>query len=112
MHPKSQVVTVASFKTLFHSWSIMWTIQCGYSKCLKRYLTESFQHFLVFWGCCQLMLVPIVFVRNAKKLNKESSDHYTMPAACTEGTTKEQDGMGMGARGAAADQQAASKAST
>ena len=56
-HPKSQVVTVVSFKILFRSCPIMWTIQCGYSKCLKRYVTESFQHVLVFWGCCQLVLV-------------------------------------------------------
>ena len=35
-----------------------------------------------------------------------------MQAAYTEGTTKERDGMGMGVRGPAADQQAASKAST
>ena len=35
-----------------------------------------------------------------------------MQAAYTEGTTKERDGMGMGVRGTAADQKAASKAST
>ena len=35
----------------------------------------------------------MVFVRNAKKLNEESSDNYATPAACTEGTTKERDGM-------------------
>ena len=34
-----------------------------------------------------------------------------MQAAYIEGTTKERDGMGMGVRDAAADQQAASKAS-
>ena len=35
-----------------------------------------------------------------------------MQAAYIEGPTKERDGMGMGVRGAAADQKAVSKAST
>ena len=71
-HPKSQVVTVVSFKILFRSWSIMWTIQCGYSKCLKRYVTESFQHVLVFWGCCQLVLVQRCLSETQKSWTKRA----------------------------------------
>ena len=43
---RSILVTNASFKSLLRPWSIMSTIQYGYSRCFKRYLKNCLSTFL------------------------------------------------------------------